>query len=151
MSVARWSNNINTSLEVTNEGIDTLPRQRRFTKTVIVMETSNITYKEKLRQMYEDIILSADIITIEVFRYAAKELYKITLSELKRRRETSSDIEGILRDTNSEYKQFIQECDILGAFRISWFEQYWWNILKDKAGAIELFNNLNWKIKKDEN
>ena len=115
------------------------------------METSNITYKGKLRQMYADIILSAVIIEIEVLRYAAKELYKITFSELKRRREISSDIEGILRDTNSEYKQFIQECDILGVFRISWFEQYWWNKLKDKAGAVELFNNLNWKIKKDEN
>lgn len=115
------------------------------------MGASSITYKEKLRQMYEDIILSADIITMEVLRYAAKELYKITFSELKRRRETSSDIEGILQDTNSEYKQFIQECDILGVFRISWFEQYWWNKLKDKAGAVELFNNLNWKINKDEN
>lgn len=101
--------------------------------------------------MYKDVILSADIITIESLRYAAKEVYKITFSELKRRRENSSDIEGILQDTNLEYKQFIQECDILGVFRLSWFEQYWWNKLKDKAGAVELFNNLNWEIKKDEN
>lgn len=115
------------------------------------MGASSITYKEKLRKMYEDIILSDDIITMEVLRYAAKELYKITFSELKRRREISSDIEGILQDTNSEYKQFIQECDILGVFRIGWFEQYWWNKLNDKAGAVELFNNLNWKINKDEN
>lgn len=111
----------------------------------------NTTYKEKLRQMYEDIILFADIITIEVLRNAAKELYKITFSELKRRREISSDIEGILRDTNSEYKQFIQECDILGVFRISWFEQYWWNKLNGIAGAVELFNKLNWEINKYEN